>query len=90
LSWRTRQGAQPDDGAQRPRVRRSLSRARAAYADRGPSRDPLRPRQRAQARRRARRDLPARLRRSVLVGGRRRGVAAGPDLAPTHGKRAGP
>ena len=69
-----RQGAQPDDGALRPRVRRSLSRSRAAHAHRGPPRHPLRPGQRAQARRRARRDLCARLRRSVLVGGR-------PDLA---------
>ena len=83
-----RQGAQPDDGAQRPRVRRSLSRARAVHAHRGPPRHPLRAFQRAQARRRARRDLPARLRRSVLVRGRARPGVAGPDLAPTHGLEA--
>src|SRR5947207_2979682 len=84
-----RQGAQPDDGALRPRVRRSLSRARVAHAHRGPPRHPLRPRQRAQARRPARRDLLARLRRSVLVGGRARpGVAAGPDLAVARGLEA--
>ena len=80
-----RQGAQPDDGALRPRVRRSLSRARAAHAHRGPPRHPLRAEQRRRhAASVARPTHPATSIRT-RPRARRPGVAAGPDLAPTRG-----